>query len=310
MSDLVAGPLVGRFLRLEKSVETHQSLLERALPHAWTIPSSWGRLARGWCCEKLPHSGELREGGGALAYDDDGSGTWLCWLREEERSASRRAVQTLAASICVKEYNTHFDEMNRDEQEEMKGVAMERLLQRAVPKMRVLQFVLTEGWIWVGRRALEDAYRNKLFPLVGATHYDVVAWNPDTHGWYSLSLAALQAYLDSSDGFLDVDVELVEIRLKGDQISCQTEGANEEVRKAIGRLFEVSSAGITQLSFHVHMHGEIVRVDLDQHGLFRGMPPRSSGGMLHERLGRRFGELREAAERVGEVMVAVFEARS
>jgi hypothetical protein len=267
-------------------------------------------MSRGWCREQLPHSGELREETATLGYDDDDTGMWLLWLREEERTASRRAVQTLAANISVEEYGSNFSDMNREEQEEMKEVARDRLLQRAVPKMRVMQFVVAREWIWVARRALDDSYRNLLFPLVGATNYDVVAWDEDRHGWNALSLAALQAYLESDSGFLDADTELIEVRFKGDQIGCQTADASEEIRRAMSTLFEASNAGVTQLSFHVHMHGEIVRVDIDPHGVFRGMPPRSSGGMLHERLSRRFANFREAAERVGEVMVAAYGARS
>jgi hypothetical protein len=310
VSDLVSGPLTGRFLRLEQRLEPENSLIEKALEHAWRKPPVWGRNHRGWCCSDLPHSGELREDEAELAYYDEGTGVWLMWLREEERTASRRAVETRAAQVAIDQFGFSLKDLGRDEQDEAKQIARDALLQRAVPKMRVLPFLVTPEWAWVGRRAFEPAYLHYLHPIIGRTSFQEVVWNPDEHGWHALSLASLQAYLESGEGFLDADVELVEVRFKGNEVKCQTEGANDQIRKAMSQIFEASSAGVTMLVFQVHMHGERVTVSVDQGGAFRGFPPSSAGGLLSERLLRRFKDYRECAERVGEVMTACYEARS
>ena len=64
---------------------------------------------------------------------------------------------------------------------------------------------------------------------------------------------------------------------------------------------------VQRLFFTVGSPGELVEVVLDEEGLCRMDPPSSQGGLLTERLGRRFEDGLEATERVGEVLCGLLD---
>ena len=305
---LFARSLVGRFYRLKQPIERNTSLLKIADPHAWEKGREVGRsFYRGLCDGDPPYEGDLGASDIELAYDDGGSGIWRLWIREEERSVSRKQIESRATVLArADDPDTPLKKRQRSNQVFLKSQARADLLQEATPKLRVVPVLLTQEWAWIGRRASVDdlAYGLLLGRLVGSVQPDPIVWAPDGDlGWSAASMAVLFAFLESESTNLAPDVMLCKLDARGHSLSCKATDDIETVREVLREFTQnTGSVLIRALSFEVYQGGDSILVEVDRHGVFRVIPSRSRGGLPAERIKRRFDDALCAARRVGEVM--------
>jgi len=302
LNDLVTGPLGGRFYRLDKAVEPSTSVLERARDLVFHSPTPRVRFVRGFCSGKAPNDGDLDGDDSDLSYDDGGTGMIALWVREEERKVSKRAVLEEAARRSLSERRLQLADLSRHDRKDLEASVRAEMLQTTVPGIRVVPVVVCEDWAWVGCKGYDEAYRAVIHGVFGAVSHDTLVMRGDI-GFAQVSLAAMQSYLDSEDGHLDADVELIQVKLKGQSLQLKAERATRDVTLALRQLLEAdTSLEVRSLQFSVDMDGENTVIDMDENGVFRINSPRSSGGLIHEALRRRFGDGRRASARVGELL--------
>jgi len=118
--------------------------------------------------------------------------------------------------------------------------------------------------------------------------------------------------LDGDELVIGTGVTLVDVRLKGTRVRCSVQGDGDgdavaQARRTLRSVLDDPSSSISKLTLRVQSAGEAVLVTVDEDGLVQADPPVSRGGLIGDRLERRFRDARQAAERVGAVMRAVVE---
>ncbi len=305
-----SGPLNGRFFKVSPVLQPGRSLVDVCLEHAWSAERSAGSPSyRSFCRSAVPHDGDLGEDPDLLSYDDDGTGVWRLWLREESRKAGRAAIEERAAELVVEQYpDTPLLKLQRSEKKDILARAKRDLLRMAVPSIRIIPLVAMSGWVWIGRRACakDRTYVHLLRQVFSSLELDPLLWDPDEAGWTSCSYATLLAFVRSTNGELAPDVVLSEIDVRGRAIQLKAADSAEDVRAVLREVTKsTSEASVSRLSFEVYRDGTSIVLDADEHGLHRGAPAKSAGGLPHERISRRFGDVRYASGRVREVMMGL-----
>jgi len=234
-------------------------------------------------------------------------------MREEMRKAPKAAIQHLASRLALElDPDTSLEKMQRSGRLEVTERAKRDLLKVAIPQIRVVPVVAGTDWIWVGRKAAvtDRTYIHLLRQVVGDLEPDPLLWSEDG-GWSSCSYATLLAFTKAKAGELAPDVYLCEVDVKGRSVQLKASDSADEVREVLKHLTSaVSETSVRRMAFEVMKDGVRIAVDVDGHGVCRVSPMRSSGGLSHERIARRFGDARYAAARIRAVMeelVAEFE---
>jgi hypothetical protein len=222
------------------------------------------------------------------------------------RTAGRNALEERAAALALEsDPDTPLSKLQKSDRLEFIEQARGQLLQVALPKIRIVPVVVMDDWLWIGRRACatDRGYVHMLRPLFGDLELSAVLWDEAESGWSSCSYATLLAFLDAKGGELSSDVVLTEIEVRGRSMQLKAGDAADEVRAVLKQVTETASeAAVKRLTFEVYRDGVPIVVDADQQGLFRATPMKSVGGLPHERLRRRFSDVRYAASRVQAVM--------
>jgi len=302
-----AGSLSGRFFRIAPRPAVGTSLVAGAMEQAWRIDAGKGRaFVRRFCAGTVPHGGDLGEDPTPLSYNDGGTGIWRMWFREESRTAGRNAIEERASSMALdQDSDTSLVNLPRSVRKELLDSARRELLQSAVPKIRIVPLVMSGDWLWIGRRAASDdrSYVHVLRSLLGELELDPLVWDADETEWTACSYATLLAFVEAQGGELAPDVFLTDIEIKGSSMHLKISDGEGEIRSMVKRLCHTAVDGsVKKLTFEVHKDGVPIAIDLDAQGLFRGRPLRSAGGLPHDRISRRFADVRYAAARVGQIM--------
>jgi hypothetical protein len=303
------GPIMGRFFLLSESVPKGAELLSKALPYKWEERPE--EESSGFCTGSSPFGGDIDECREDLSYNDRGSGVWRMWIREEERKVSKKAAEMEASVMASARHGMHLNELPYLERKEILGRAHKELLKRSVPHVRVVPVIVHDNWIWVGKRKPGVQVRFLLKSLVGEDAIpDPVVWSGDFgRGWNSFSSALLRSYLKRSDSWLSEDVQIAEIDLRGTRVRFKAgEEDDGSFRATIQSLLNTSpELEVSSVGFYVRHGGDRVQVDVDISGLISGVPGRSAGGLLAERIRRRFTDLRMASKSVGRMLEAIFQ---
>jgi hypothetical protein len=309
---LTEGVISGRFYRHEAPLESETNFLHRVQEYTFPEHCEVQKLLRGYCNGDPPFGSNLEETQIEGSYADDGHGIWRMWIREDTRNVSRNQVLRKSAERCLIEYNRPLSQVPHKDRKEIEAQVKKDLLLLAIPSVRILPVVASRGWTWVGCRAVDNAIRAILFPVVGRVDFEPVAWSFDSEtGWSSLSLAGVQSYAETGNPDLDGDVHLVSVGLESLEISCRMHGASQHLSEILQKMVDPSVAvRVLSLTFEVEMDGEKTVVSLDKDGVYRGLSPSSSGGLSHEVLIRRFQAVRQSAERVGEVLSEILHRRT
>lgn len=309
------GALNGRFYSLAPVPQPGRSFVSSALSMAWTPGSGRGlTVSRTFCRGQLPFDGDLNEDSTSLAYDDSGSGVWRLWLREETRSVGRNAVEERAVQLAHGEDpDTLLYRMQKGDRVAYLEKARQELLQEALPQIRIVPLVVVSGRLWIGRRAaVEDrTYVHQLRQVFGDLEPDPLLWNETESDWVSCSGATLSAFVSSRSGELAGDVVLTEVDIRGRSIQVKAADNADEVRALMKAVTQtVSETVVRRMCFEVYRDGSPICVHCDAHGLYRGMPVRSVGGLPHERIRRRFDDVLYAAGRIRSVMTDLVQKAS
>lgn len=302
---ILLGPLVGRFYSLALPPGPGGVLVSRCSAFAWEDGAGKGLpLVRRFCCGDVPHGGDLAEDTVPLSYNDDGHGIWRLWLREEERRAGRMHVEQRANEIALEwDPDTPYSFLRGSTKKRAQEEAKRDILETALPTLRIAPVVISDEWAWVGRRASATDLKLQvlLSKLFGEAEVDPVVFSEDM-GWSTAGCAVLRALVDKGSVFAP-DVKLLDLDIQGKKISMRSSGAVEMARTMLASVEgEISETSVKRLSFEVYNNGCSTVLDVDSHGLCRGFPARSVGGLPHERIGRRFKDVRTGAGRVKEVM--------
>jgi len=302
------GPLNGRFYRLSSALKRGTSLVDGCSRHSWVEGQGRGlRFYRSFCRGTLPHDGCLQEDPTDLAYADGDSGVWRLWFREETRKVGRSSVEEAAARMALdNDEGTPLSKMQRREKKQLLEQARRELLMHVIPSIRVVPVVVVDDWLWIGRKASvsDRSYVHMLRHVLGSLDVDPMLWSNDGPGWTACSYATLQAFVRSAAGELAPDVALTKVDIRGRSLHVRATQSADDIRSVLQEVARsTSEASIKKLSFEVYIDGTPIVVESDKHGVFRADPLRSAGGLPDERIRRRFGDVRQAAVRLRELMV-------
>lgn len=305
----VDAALVGRFYRIVRPAESG-SLLERAKARAWVDLQDWPPYCSGFCRSSPPFDGKLEEDDGLLAYGQE-LGLSRLFLREERRSVSGSMTKTLAGQMAVDRLGLAFDHVSGTQRRSLLSEARTQLLRSCVPTVRIVPLVACREWVWLGRRAVRShapSDEGILRGICGVVELEPLVWGrPGTKvGWWTYARAlgsALEASID-----LSVDVQVTAVRFEKSPLKTTLDLRNADLRKMAHRLSVGSGYNIDQASFVVRQGLETVALSVDSTGIYRGEPPRSCGGLLHERLQRRFSDVRSAALRLSSVLHELYDS--
>lgn len=300
-----SGSLSGRFYRLGAVLSKGSSFVDLARRQAWVPDGPVLPVSRGFCQGAPPHDGNLGDDPSDLSYQDSGGGIWRAWLREETRKVPKMAIQQRASAIALElDPDTSLSKLQRSAHDRIVDQAKVELMKDVIPNARVIPIVFGMDWLWIGKKgcSTDRSYVHILRQVVGDLYFDPVLWG-DGGGWSSCSYATLLAFTRSRGGQLSSDVCLSEVDVKGRSIHLKASDSADEVRHVLKHMTSaVSETSVHRMSFEVLKDGVRIGVDADPHGLYRVSPMRSSGGLPHERIHRRFDDARYAATRVREVM--------
>lgn len=301
------GPLNGRFFKVAPSPIAGTSFVESAMKLAWESGTGKGlSFVRRFCTGVVPYDGDLGEDPTPLSYSDGGHGIWRLWFREESRTVGRNAVEERASSMALdRDSDTSLSNLPRSVRKELMDEARRELLKVVVPKIRIVPVMVSSEWAWIGRRtAAEDrSYVHVLRSVLGSLEFDPLVWDADETEWTACSYATLLAFVKAQGGELAPDVFLTDIEIKGGSVHLKISESEDEVRSMVERLCHTAADGsVKKLTFEVHKDGTPISIDIDAEGLYRGRPLRSAGGLPHDRISRRFADVRYAAGRAGQVM--------
>lgn len=166
---MFSNKLSGRFLSLDRSLGEIDTIVERASRSAWSNDGPVVRLRRGLCRSDPPYDGRLDEERADLGYMDSGTGFFRLWIRQDERSVGRKPIQAMAA-VMAREDGKLSRDLTKTEQQAYLDVAKQRLLERSIPRTKIIECLLSKagGWIWIGDRAGYDQWARRLiFPVCG-----------------------------------------------------------------------------------------------------------------------------------------------
>ena len=309
---MFSGKLTGRFSSIDRQIGPIDELASRASRAAWSTDGPIQKLRRGWCRSIPPYDGGLDLETSELGYADNGTGLFRLWIRQDERTVGRRAVQAMASVLASRD-GKRDDGMTRQEKQVYMVAAREQLMQRAVPRTKIVECLLCRdpGWVWIGDRSGHETWaRRLLYPVCGSVTPDPVCWaHGSSPGWEVLSRSCLNGCIqrDSDELSIGDGVTLMDVRIKGSQVRCSAQGGGDAehtawVRRTIRSILDDPSAATTRLTLKVVHGGESTEVTLDEDGLVQADPPMSKNGLIKDRLERRFRDARFAASIAGDAM--------
>lgn len=303
---LNSAPFVGRFYSISNPVDPEASLVEACRSSAWSPGRGEGvAFDRGFCTLQHPHSGDLWEDAGEIGYGGTG-GVHRLSIREERRSASRQRVQAKAFELAAEQDpTTSFSGLSSSAQRRLLEVARAAVLAEVHPVVKVVPLFVSGDWLWIGNRSPGPVdYESFLAPSFGSVEMDPVIFSPSRGlGWASLSYGTLR--LGASSGAkLSSDVLLESVSIRSKDLSLTASSIDEDGDKIL-KAVESESSGdsIRSMTFSVYVHGFSVEVGVDPLGVFRLNPPKSPGGLPHERLIRRFEDGWHAMTRLRDVLL-------
>jgi len=296
---------VGRFYSLSSPPHPNESIASKCVGHAWSEKLGSGLpFSRGFCRGVMPYDGDILNPLVDLSYDDDGHGVWRLFLREEERSAGKMLVQTRAHEMALEaDPDSPLSCLHGTAKKRLMEDARKDVLERVLPKMRIVPVLVSDDWAWVGRRSVSSdrSISILLSRIFGASEPDPLVFDEDT-GWSSSSYAVLKGIVESGSR-LSPDVTLLDIDISDKSVSIKATGVEDTARLMLEAVEgHVSETSVKRMSFEVYSDGCSTVIDVDSKGFYRGMPPRSVGGLPHERVLRRFSDVRQSSLRIKEVM--------
>jgi hypothetical protein len=311
---LLAGPLSGRFLiPLDGPLpEAARFSAPSADPQRFRTPDPPVDRVLGFCSSGHPHDDQLETSREELAYDQGGGDVYRYWIREDVRQPPTSAVTAAARAAFVADGGLDWDRLSRVDKQPWTAAARTDLVRRTPPRTRLFEGLGTKDWLWIGTTN-EDVWDLFAFetsdrrPFLGRVGVDPLAWDPvGTFAWSSFARTVIESFV-LRGAALESDCSVTEISVRDTSFRCTTSAADQDHhRDAISRIMSKGDAEVRTISFEVRLvSGEICDVQFDAKGLRRALPPPSCGGFFEEQLRRRFGDVREAAARAGEIVARI-----
>lgn len=307
---LMSGPFSGRWFRGRKAAG---ELVDCARPDRWpTGDVSQLVRALGWCLPVEPHSGDIEAGSDAVYCERDGVAR--LWMREDQRRVGRALLVDTMGRLASERHGLPLDRLRPAMRSHLEAEVSAQLRRAMSPARAIVPVLVCSGGgvgdggvaVWVGRAGWHSD--EAVLALLRGVVPGLVRMRamPDGAGYAEVALACCLDVVRRGTGLLGDDVQLREVRVAGRGEHLLASDPAGRHREVLGQVLTGERPpAVTVMSVRVFRAGEWTELVFDEAGLVRAEPPRSTGGLLPARLGRRVADSLLALERWREVALEV-----